>query len=153
MPTFQTPEPITATIELVIGDVRISAGDRNDTIVEVRPSDASNEEDVKAAELTRVEYEDKRLLVKAPKLRSWVSRSGTAVRFVTLLVPFASGEPPVTVSDLKVDRDAFSFVVRIGRERQRVSADGEGISTSALQSAVEARSWRAQSMGAEGAGS
>ena len=71
MPTFDTPEPITATIDLAVGDVRISAGDRGTTVVEVQPSDASNEEDVKVAELTRVEYADARLLVKAPKLRSW----------------------------------------------------------------------------------
>ena len=45
MPTFDTPEPISATIDLAIGDVRISAGDRGATVVEVHPSDASNEED------------------------------------------------------------------------------------------------------------
>ncbi len=76
MSTFDTPRPISATIDLVIGDVRISAGDRDATVVEVRPSDASNEEDRKAAELTRVEYANEQLLVKAPKLRSWLSRSG-----------------------------------------------------------------------------
>ena len=47
MPTFETPEPITATIDVTVGDVRISAGDRSDTVVDVRPSDASNDEDVK----------------------------------------------------------------------------------------------------------
>ena len=56
MPTFDTPEPITATIDVAVGDVRITAGDRSDTVVDVRPSDASNDEDVKAAERTRVEY-------------------------------------------------------------------------------------------------
>ena len=30
MPTFDTPEPITATIDVVVGDVRISASDRGD---------------------------------------------------------------------------------------------------------------------------
>ena len=74
MPTFDTPEPISATIDLAVGDVRISAGDRDTTVVEVRPSDASNEEDVKAAEQTRVEYANGQLLVKAPKLRSWLSK-------------------------------------------------------------------------------
>ena len=34
------------------------------TVVDVRPSDATNDEDVKAAELTRVEYASDRLLVK-----------------------------------------------------------------------------------------
>jgi hypothetical protein len=90
MPTFDTPQPISATIEVVMGDIRISAGDRGDTIVEVRPSDASNEEDRKAAELTRVEYENKRLLVKAPKLRSWLSRSGGGSIDVTVELPAGS---------------------------------------------------------------
>ncbi|MGI8415742.1 MAG: DUF4097 family beta strand repeat-containing protein, partial [Nakamurella sp.] len=35
MPTFGTPEPITVTIDLPIGDVRLTASDREDTVVEV----------------------------------------------------------------------------------------------------------------------
>ena len=89
MPTFDTPEPISATIDLAIGDVRISAGDPGATLVELRPSDPSNEEDLKAAEQTRVEYADERLLVKAPKLRSWVSRRGGSID-VTIALPAGS---------------------------------------------------------------
>jgi hypothetical protein len=70
MPTFDTPEPISAVVELVVGDVRITAGDRGDTDVEVRPSDGAHEPDVRAAEQTRVEYSAGRLLVKAPRQRS-----------------------------------------------------------------------------------
>jgi hypothetical protein len=72
MPAFQTPEPITAVIELVVSEVRISAGDRPDTVVEVRPSDGAKRADVNAAEQTRVEYSTDRLLVKATgRWRSW----------------------------------------------------------------------------------
>ncbi|MGI8563487.1 MAG: DUF4097 family beta strand repeat-containing protein [Candidatus Dormibacter sp.] len=70
MPTFDTPEPISVVIELVVGDVRITASDRDNTVVEVRPSDASHEPDVRAAEQTRLEYTAGRLLVKAPKQRA-----------------------------------------------------------------------------------
>ena len=56
MPTFDTPEPISATVELTLGDVRISASERIDTVVGVEPSDASNDEDRKA-----VVYEPVRL--------------------------------------------------------------------------------------------
>ena len=49
MPNFDTPEPISVTLELGVGDVRIIASDRTDTVVEVRPSDESDESDVKAA--------------------------------------------------------------------------------------------------------
>ena len=69
MPTFDTPEPISVVLDLVVGDVRITATDRDDTVVEVRPSDPSREPDVKAAEQARVEYAGGRVLVKAPKPR------------------------------------------------------------------------------------
>lgn len=90
MPTFDTPAPITATIDLSVGAVQINAGDRDTTVVDVRPSDASNDEDVKVAGLTRVEYENERLLVKAPKLRSWLSRSGGGSIDLTIGLPAGS---------------------------------------------------------------
>jgi hypothetical protein len=67
MPTFDTPKPIAVTVELGIGDVRIVASDRTDTIVEVRPSDGAKKSDVTAAEQTRVEYANGMLLIKGPK--------------------------------------------------------------------------------------
>ena len=69
MPTFDTPEPINASINLLAGDVRISASDRSDTVVVVSPADGSNDSDVKAAEQIRVEYSNGTLVVKAPKTR------------------------------------------------------------------------------------
>jgi hypothetical protein len=72
MPTFDTAGPVTATIDVIVGAVEVSAADRYATVVEVRPSDPSNEEDVKAAEQTRAECADEHLLVRAPKLRSWL---------------------------------------------------------------------------------
>ncbi len=72
MPAFQTPEPISAVIELVAGDARIVASERPDTVVEVRPSDSGRRADVHAAEQTRVECSGGRLLVKATgRWRSW----------------------------------------------------------------------------------
>jgi hypothetical protein len=67
MPRFDTPEPISVTVELGVGDIRIVASDRTDTIVEVRPSDDAKKSDVGAAQQARVEYDSGRLLVKAPK--------------------------------------------------------------------------------------
>lgn len=67
MTTFETPEPITATLDLSVGSARIIASDRDDTVVEVLPSDSSKNDDIKAAEQTRVEYADGRLSVIAPK--------------------------------------------------------------------------------------
>jgi hypothetical protein len=69
VPTFDTLEPISVTVALGVGDVRIATTDRSNTVVVVSPSDSSKGSDVKAAEQTRVEYSDGRLLVKTP--RSW----------------------------------------------------------------------------------
>lgn len=69
MPSFDTPEPITAVIDLQLGDTRIIASDRADTVVDVRPSDADRDLDVRAAGQTRVEYVAGQLLVKAPRQR------------------------------------------------------------------------------------
>ena len=55
---FNTPSPIAVTLDLYVADVHIVASDRTDTIVEARPSDPGKAADVKAAENTRVEYDD-----------------------------------------------------------------------------------------------
>jgi hypothetical protein len=87
---FETPEAITATVDVVIGEVRIAAGDRTVTVVEVEPSDPSHEEDVSAAEQTRVEYTEGQLLVKAPKLRTWLPRKDGGSIAVSIELPSGS---------------------------------------------------------------
>ena len=42
MQSFDTRGPITATIDVVLGDVRITTGEAGNTVVDVQPSDASN---------------------------------------------------------------------------------------------------------------
>ncbi|MCW2900340.1 MAG: hypothetical protein JWO67_2605 [Streptosporangiaceae bacterium] len=66
MPAFDTPEPISVTVELGVGEIRIVASDRPDTTVEVRPSHETKKSDVAAAQQTRVEYASGRLLIKGP---------------------------------------------------------------------------------------
>lgn len=76
--SFDTPGPISATVDIVLGDIRFIASDRADTVVEVRPVDPSWELDVKAAEQADVEFADGKLVVKHPKLRNlWATRYGT----------------------------------------------------------------------------
>jgi Putative adhesin len=70
MPAFDTPEPISLEIDLVVGDVRITAGARDDTTVEVRPTDPGHDQDVRAAEQTRVERTAAGILVRAPRPRT-----------------------------------------------------------------------------------
>ena len=90
MPTFATPTPIAATIELAAGDVRIVASDRTDTVVEVRPRRESDGKDCRAAEQTRVDFADGKLTVKAPKPLQmyFAGRSGTVD--VTVSLPTGS---------------------------------------------------------------
>jgi hypothetical protein len=91
MPTFDTPQPIAVTLELGVGDVRIDASDRAETVVEVRPSDPAKEEDVAAAEETRVEYSNGHLLVKAPTgWRQWAPWGGQESVDVSIGLPTGS---------------------------------------------------------------
>jgi DUF4097 and DUF4098 domain-containing protein YvlB len=91
MPTFDTPEPISVTVELGVGDLRIVASDRTDTMVEVRPSDPAKKADATAAEQTRVEYASGRLLIKAPKgWRQYSFRGGGESVDVQIELPAGS---------------------------------------------------------------
>jgi len=74
MPTYQTPGPISAVVDVAAGDLRVNAGHRDDTVVEVRPADESSPADRKAAELTRVEHSGEQVVVKGPTSRSWLGR-------------------------------------------------------------------------------
>ena len=88
MPTYSTPEPIQAVVEFAVGEARISASDRGDTVVEVRPSDANHDADVQAAERTRVEFVAGRLEVKGPKQRRPFGKAGSID--VTVALPTGS---------------------------------------------------------------
>ena len=91
MPTFDTPEPISVTVEIGVGAIRIVASDRADTVVEVQPSDPAKKGDVTAAAQTRVEHTRGRLLVKAPKgWRQYSFRGGDELIDVQIALPEGS---------------------------------------------------------------
>jgi hypothetical protein len=101
MPVFATPGPISATVEVYAGVLRVVATDRTDTAVEVRPSDASDESDVKAAEQTRVECADGVLTVRGPRSRGMDFSKKT--RSVDVLIELPTGSQLhgyVTAGDL-----------------------------------------------------
>jgi DUF4097 and DUF4098 domain-containing protein YvlB len=145
MPTFDTPEPITATIDLAIGDVRISAGDRGTTVVDVQPSDPSNEEDLKLAEQTRVEYANEQLLVKAPKLRSWRSKRGPSID-VTIELPGGSHvHGTLGMGDIHCDGRLGDCQIKTGLGRIRVDgADTLNLRSGAGDISVERATGRAE---------
>lgn len=90
MPTFDTPQPISATVEPIVGNVHISASDRADTVVAVRPTDESDSSDVKAAEQTLVDFSAGTLTVKAPRLRSLDFTNKSRSIDVTIELPAGS---------------------------------------------------------------
>jgi DUF4097 and DUF4098 domain-containing protein YvlB len=102
MPTFTTPQPISVTLDLIAGDVKIVASDRSDTIVEVRSKGASGS--ASAAELTRVEFSDGRLLIKGPKEHSFFSSNKSRPIDVTIELPNGSNvQGRAKVGQLRVE--------------------------------------------------
>jgi DUF4097 and DUF4098 domain-containing protein YvlB len=125
MPTFDTPGPISATIDVIAGDVRISAADRAVTAVDVRPSDAANDEDVQAAQRTRVEYANGQLLVKAPRLRSWLSRKDGGSVDVTIELPAGSDlQADGGTTDWHADGPLAQCRIKTGMGQVRLDAVG-----------------------------
>lgn len=88
MPKFDSPKPISVDVQLEAGTVRISAEDRLDTLVEVRPGNGARESDVRAAENTQVAYIDGKLAIKVPRQRSLFGRGSTVD--IELTVPSGS---------------------------------------------------------------
>jgi DUF4097 and DUF4098 domain-containing protein YvlB len=90
MPEFSTPEPISVTVELGVGDVRIAASDRTDTVVEVRPTNDADESDVQAAKQVRVDYTGGVLRVSGPRARMFDFSRRTRSVDVTIELPSGS---------------------------------------------------------------
>jgi Putative adhesin len=88
MQKFDTPTPISATLDIPAGRIRFIAADRADTTVEVLPADASSGRDVKAAEQTSVEYGDGVLRIAAPAKNRILGSSGSIE--VTVQLPAGS---------------------------------------------------------------
>jgi hypothetical protein len=64
MPTFATPGPIAATVQVAGAQVRVTASDRTDTMVLVEPMNKASQSDVKVANKTKVDFAGGRLSVK-----------------------------------------------------------------------------------------
>lgn len=91
MPTFDTPQPIAITIDVVLGNVKIVASDRTDTVVDVRPSDDTKNDDIRAAGDTTVEFAAGTLTVKAPRgWRTYKPFGGNPSIEVTIQAPAGS---------------------------------------------------------------
>ncbi|GAA4017765.1 DUF4097 family beta strand repeat-containing protein [Streptomyces marokkonensis] len=87
MPSFDTPQAISATARVEAGSIQFTAGDRLDTVVEVRPRDQKKDLDVRTADQTEVTYASGVLTVRTPKA-SLFGRTGTVD--VTVELPAGS---------------------------------------------------------------
>lgn len=91
MPTFQTPEPITVTVEVPAGNVQVIASNRTDTFVEVRPTDSAKKADVRVAAQTTVDFAAGVLTVRTPNgWRTYSPLGGNPSIEVVVEVPTGS---------------------------------------------------------------
>ncbi|MFD3523444.1 DUF4097 domain-containing protein [Streptomyces sp. NPDC058653] len=87
MPSFDTSEPISVTARVEAGSIQFTAGDRSDTVVEVRPREPKKDQDVKAADQTEVSYANGALTIRTPKA-NLLGRTGSVD--VTVELPTGS---------------------------------------------------------------
>ncbi|SDM04403.1 DUF4097 family beta strand repeat-containing protein [Streptomyces wuyuanensis] len=87
MPSFDTPDTISATTHVDAGSIQFTAGNRLDTVVEVRPRDPKRDQDVRTADQTEVTYASGELTVRTPKPNLF-GRTGTVD--VTVELPTGS---------------------------------------------------------------
>lgn len=88
MKTFETTQPIAVVVDVSVrADIRILAGNRTDTVVNVQPRSATRSLDVKVAEQATVDYSEGRLQVRLHPLRrySWFGDGGAVD--ITIEVP------------------------------------------------------------------
>jgi DUF4097 and DUF4098 domain-containing protein YvlB len=104
--TFKTPAPITVNLDLYVADVHFAVSDRTDTVVEVRPSDPDKSVDVKAADNTRVEYDEAtntlNIVSRKPRTR-FVNFSSKRPESIDVLIQLPSD------SDVRGDAELGDF--------------------------------------------
>ncbi|MEU8664268.1 DUF4097 family beta strand repeat-containing protein [Actinoplanes philippinensis] len=116
MPSFDTPGPISAEIDILAGDVRIVATGRPDTVVHVRPADESKDRDRRAAEQTRAELVSGTLTIRGPRHPTLGVFGRVGVIELVVELPSGSGV------DAKVGAGAISCTGELGDCRLRSGA-------------------------------
>ncbi|MEU4391601.1 DUF4097 family beta strand repeat-containing protein [Kribbella sp. NPDC023855] len=89
MPTFTTPNPIAATVQVAGARVQVTATDRTDTVVQVEPIDRTSKSDLKVAAKTKVAFAGGRLSVKT-------TASGDKNGSVSITIGLPAGSSLVT---------------------------------------------------------
>ncbi|MER5446342.1 DUF4097 family beta strand repeat-containing protein [Streptomyces sp. NPDC002766] len=89
MQKFQTPTPVSTLLDIPAGRIQFIAADRADTVVEVRPADASKSRDLKAVEEIEVAYADGVLRIEAAPAKNRLLGNSGSVE-VTVQLPAGS---------------------------------------------------------------
>ena len=96
MQTFATPAPVTAVLTVPAGRIQVTAADRADATVEIRPADPAKGRDVKLAARVTAAYSDGVLRVTAPAANRVLGSSGAVE--VTVQLPAGSAVQATTAS-------------------------------------------------------
>ena len=116
MPTFATPDPIAATVEVAGARVRVTASVRTDTAVRVEPIDKASRKDVKVAEKTKVDFAGGRLSVKT-------TASGDRAGSVAITIDLPAGSSLATYlahSDVHTDGPLGACDLHVASGRVRL---------------------------------
>ncbi|MCF3185321.1 DUF4097 family beta strand repeat protein [Streptomyces polychromogenes] len=126
MLTFETPAPLAVSVEIEVGSVRLTAGERPDTVVEVLPADPGDPEDERAARETRVDHADGTLTVRGARKRLPFGRIGSVE--VCIELPAGSRVRAATgVGPLVLDGAFGECVLKSGAGDIRVAAAGPAV--------------------------
>ena len=96
MQTFATPAPVTAILTVPAGRIQVTAADRADTTVQIRPADPAKARDVKLAARITAAYSDGTLTVTAPAANRVLGSTGAVE--VTVALPAGSAVQATTAS-------------------------------------------------------
>ncbi|MCU1644247.1 MAG: hypothetical protein JWN03_4522 [Nocardia sp.] len=144
---FATPGPIAITVDVLYGNVRVIASDRTDTVVEIRPTDQSKRDDVRAATHTQVDFSAGALTVKTPKgWRIYTPFSGNPSIEVVIQVPTGSQlkatagmgvvqssgelgpcELEMSAGDITIERVHGSVTAKTGKGNIRIGEASRGV--------------------------
>ncbi|TFV89937.1 DUF4097 family beta strand repeat-containing protein [Blastococcus sp. CT_GayMR16] len=145
MPTFDTPFPVQIRTDVSGGSLRVRAADRSDTVVTVRPSNERSSADAQAADQTRVEYADGKLVVTSPRRPRLLFFGNMPSVDIEVLVPEASSLEAVLSAgdvdcegrlgdvridnrygDIRIDRAATLHARTSAGDITVVQVDGDG---------------------------
>lgn len=134
MTTFATAGPVSAHIDLALGDIRVATGAPDEVSVEVAPADPGTGKDRQAAAATQVAFSEGRLDVIGPRPLLAGTRAPGSVT-VTVTLPSGSGLDAETAVGL------VTVQGELGAVRARTSAGDirvEDVATAELRAGMGA---------------